>query len=81
MGGNISRIRQENRSDIFNKNDYNLDQTTLNNISQQCDMSNKSSNLVQIMGSTVSNLDVSQQNTLKSICEMQNALKSTKDAS
>jgi len=81
MGGNVSRSREENRSDIFNKNDYNLDQTTINNISQQCDMTNKSSNLVQIMGSTVSNLDVSQQNTLKSICEMQNALKSTKDAS
>ena len=81
MGGNVSKSYEENRSDVFNKNEYNLDQTTLNNISQQCDMSNKSSNLVQIMGSTVSNLDVSQQNTLKSICEMQNALKSTKDAS
>lgn len=81
MGGNVSKSRMENRSDIFNKSNYNLDQTTLNNISQQCDMSNKSSNLVQIMGSSVSNLDVSQQNTLKSICEMQNAIKSTKDSS
>lgn len=80
MGGSQNATTR-NESTTFNVSNIGLDQQTVNNISQICDITNKSSNLVQIVGSTVNNLQVNQKNAVKALCEMQQAIKQTQDSS
>ena len=58
--GATQKATTRNESTTFNVSNIGLDQQTVNNISQICDIENKSSNLVQIVGSTVNNLDIKQ---------------------
>lgn len=57
-----------------------MSQTDINNIEQTCDVSNTASNIIQIVGSKVKNLDTRQQNELKNLCKFQQVLKSEKNA-
>ena len=79
MGGK-QESRTYNEQSTFNTTDIGLDQETINNISQVCDLNNKNSNLVQIVGSTVNNLNVNQKNAVKVLCEMQQAIVQTQDS-
>jgi hypothetical protein len=79
MGGK-QEARTRSESTTFNISNIGLDQQTVNNISQICDINNKSSNLVQIVGSTVNNLNVNQKNAVKALCQMQQAIKQTQDS-
>jgi hypothetical protein len=79
MGGSQNATTR-NESTTFNVSNIGLDQQTVNNISQICDIENKSSNLVQIVGSTVNNLDIKQKNAVKALCQMQQAIKQTQDS-
>lgn len=79
MGGR-QQARTYNEQSTFNTTDIGLDQETINNISQVCDLNNKNSNLVQIVGSTVNNLNVNQKNAVKVLCEMQQAIVQTQDS-
>ena len=78
--GATQKATTRNESTTFNVSNIGLDQQTVNNISQICDIENKSSNLVQIVGSTVNNLDIKQKNAVKALCQMQQAIKQTQDS-
>jgi hypothetical protein len=78
--GAPQKATTRNESTTFNVSNIGLDQQTVNNISQICDIENKSSNLVQIVGSTVNNLDIKQKNAVKALCQMQQAIKQTQDS-
>lgn len=79
MGGK-QQSQSRNEQSTFNTTDIGLDQQTINNISQTCDIENKNSNLVQIVGSTVNNLNVNQKNAVKTLCQMQQAILQTQDS-
>jgi len=78
--GNNSTSDSTNESSSSVLMNIGLDQNTINNINQQCSMASEGSNLVQIVGSSVNNLTVNQQNSLKGLCEMQQAITSSNDA-
>ena len=79
MGG-TQQAQTTNEQSTFNTTDIGLDQQTINNISQVCDIENKNSNLVQIVGSTVNNLNINQKNAVKTLCQMQQAILQTQDS-
>ena len=69
-----------NQQSQFNINETSIDEKTINNINQTCSQVTSSQNLVQITGSKVNRLTVNQNNSIKALCQMQQALKQVQDA-
>lgn len=74
MGQAESKVNTE----IINENEFNIDQSTRNNINSSCMNAPTQSNIQQIVGSKVKNLRTDQSNVSKNLCKLQTMLNDTK---
>jgi len=75
-GSNTSAV-----SKTFNMASLGVDETTITNIQAICNQQLSADNIVQIVGSTVKNLNTSQLNSAQNFCQMQAFLNNTQDSS
>lgn len=76
MGQAESKVNTE----IINENEYNIDQSTKNNISSNCMNNTNQQNILQIVGSKVRNLRTDQSNVSKNLCKLQTMISDTKSS-
>lgn len=57
-----------------------VSQTVITNLEEKCDLTNKGSNILQIVGSRIKNLNTSQKNSLQAFCKLQAVLKNETNA-
>lgn len=75
MGQSSSRVNTE----IINANDFNVDQSVMNDIQSNCTSSQKQTNVLQIVGSRVRNLRTDQSNIARNLCVLQTMVNDTRD--
>lgn len=74
MGQAESKVNTE----IINENEFNIDQSTRNNIQSSCMSNQAQENILQIVGSKVRNLRTDQSNIAKNLCKLQTMIDDTR---
>lgn len=65
-------------TEMVNENEFNIDQSTRNNIQSNCMSNQAQQNILQIVGSKVRNLNTNQSNISKNLCKLQTMINDTK---
>jgi hypothetical protein len=77
---NMGQSEAKSKTDVINLNEFDIDQSTRNKIQSDCYSNTFQKNLVQIVGSKVSDLTTDQVNEVKNLCVLQTMIENTKDA-
>lgn len=80
LGWLLGQSESKSTVEVINDNEFNIDQSTRENIKSDCMGTQSQSNVTQIIGSRVKNLTANQNNIAKNLCIMQTMINSTKDA-
>jgi hypothetical protein len=78
MGASQTKVKKD--IEELNSTDIGLSQETFNKVKNQCESSVSQSNVLNIIGSTVTKLKTSQTNVAKNMCVLQTAIETVKDA-
>ena len=77
---NETNVKSTSNVDVINSTDLGINNETYNKISNQCKSSTNQSNVLNILGSTVTKLTTSQKNIAQNICILKTAIENVSKA-